>query len=205
MVPFAGRVAATAGVSVSGGSSRDVPADCDGVGDERGAAIHSAGVSVCDCAGRSGGLGDGAEVAGMGDGCGRADELSPAASSSLHAFPYYLAYANEAFGGPAQSYRWMAGTNGDGGQKHLLPAVAATCKRHQRQQEPSTRSSSSSASSLETPATTLPSPASPRHNPTRFPRNLQNVYCPSVQIRLRQQVMLFAESPPPPTGSESKR
>ena len=39
-----------------------------------------------------------------------------AAASSLHAFPDYLAYANEAFGGPSQSYRWMAGTNGDGGQ-----------------------------------------------------------------------------------------
>jgi hypothetical protein len=39
-----------------------------------------------------------------------------AAGSSLHAFPDYLAFANEAFGGPAQSYRIMAGTNGDGGQ-----------------------------------------------------------------------------------------
>jgi 4-amino-4-deoxy-L-arabinose transferase-like glycosyltransferase len=39
-----------------------------------------------------------------------------AAASSLHAFPDYLAYCNEAFGGPAQSYRLMAGTNGDGGQ-----------------------------------------------------------------------------------------
>jgi hypothetical protein len=39
-----------------------------------------------------------------------------AAASSLHAFPDYLAYCNEAFGGPSQSYRLMAGTNGDGGQ-----------------------------------------------------------------------------------------
>ena len=39
-----------------------------------------------------------------------------AAGSSLHAFPDYLAYANEAFGGPSQSYRLVAGTNGDGGQ-----------------------------------------------------------------------------------------
>jgi hypothetical protein len=38
------------------------------------------------------------------------------AATSLHAFPDYLAYANEAFGGPSQSYRLMAGTNGDGGQ-----------------------------------------------------------------------------------------
>ena len=38
------------------------------------------------------------------------------AASSLHGFPDYLAYANEAFGGPSQSYRLMAGTNGDGGQ-----------------------------------------------------------------------------------------
>jgi hypothetical protein len=39
-----------------------------------------------------------------------------AAASSLHAFPDYLAYANEAFGGPSNSYRLMAGTDGDGGQ-----------------------------------------------------------------------------------------
>jgi hypothetical protein len=39
-----------------------------------------------------------------------------AAGESVHAFPDYLAYANEAFGGPSQSYRLMAGTNGDGGQ-----------------------------------------------------------------------------------------
>lgn len=42
--------------------------------------------------------------------------LAFAAVTSLHAFPDYLAYANEAFGGPSQSYRLMAGTNGDGGQ-----------------------------------------------------------------------------------------
>jgi Dolichyl-phosphate-mannose-protein mannosyltransferase len=42
--------------------------------------------------------------------------LAFAAASSLHAFPDYLAYANEAFGGPARSWRLMAGTNGDGGQ-----------------------------------------------------------------------------------------
>jgi tetratricopeptide (TPR) repeat protein len=39
-----------------------------------------------------------------------------AAASSLHAFPDYLAYANEAFGGPSQSYRLMSGSDGDGGQ-----------------------------------------------------------------------------------------
>jgi hypothetical protein len=38
------------------------------------------------------------------------------AGSSLHGFPDYLAYANEVFGGPSQSYRLMAGSNGDGGQ-----------------------------------------------------------------------------------------
>ncbi len=37
-------------------------------------------------------------------------------ASSLHAFPDYLAYANEAFGGPSRSWRLMAGTNGDEGQ-----------------------------------------------------------------------------------------
>ena len=36
--------------------------------------------------------------------------------SSLHAFPDYLAYANEAFGGPSQSYRLVAGANGDWAQ-----------------------------------------------------------------------------------------
>ncbi len=39
-----------------------------------------------------------------------------AAASSLHAFPDYLAYANEAFGGPSQSWRLIVGSNGDGGQ-----------------------------------------------------------------------------------------
>jgi hypothetical protein len=39
-----------------------------------------------------------------------------AAASSLHSFPDYLAYANELFGGPSQSYRVVAGGNGDGGQ-----------------------------------------------------------------------------------------
>jgi Dolichyl-phosphate-mannose-protein mannosyltransferase len=39
-----------------------------------------------------------------------------AAASSLHAFPDYLAYANEAFGGPSQSYRLVAGANGDWAQ-----------------------------------------------------------------------------------------
>jgi hypothetical protein len=39
-----------------------------------------------------------------------------AAVSSLHAFPDYVAYANEAFGGPSQSWRLMAGSNGDEGQ-----------------------------------------------------------------------------------------
>jgi tetratricopeptide (TPR) repeat protein len=39
-----------------------------------------------------------------------------AAGSSLHAFPDYLAYGNEAFGGPSNSYRLVAGTNGDWAQ-----------------------------------------------------------------------------------------
>lgn len=47
---------------------------------------------------------------------GLAALMTFAAASSLHAFPDYLAYANEAFGGPSQSYRLMSGTNGDGGQ-----------------------------------------------------------------------------------------
>lgn len=39
-----------------------------------------------------------------------------AAGSSLHAFPDYLAYANEAFGGPSNSYRMFAGDNNDWAQ-----------------------------------------------------------------------------------------
>ncbi len=42
--------------------------------------------------------------------------LVSAAASSLHAFPDYLAYANEAFGGPSQSYRELAGSNNDWSQ-----------------------------------------------------------------------------------------
>jgi tetratricopeptide (TPR) repeat protein len=39
-----------------------------------------------------------------------------AAVSSLHAFPYYLPYANEAFGGPSRSYLKMSDSNGDWAQ-----------------------------------------------------------------------------------------
>ncbi|HEV2619462.1 MAG TPA: phospholipid carrier-dependent glycosyltransferase, partial [Acidobacteriaceae bacterium] len=39
-----------------------------------------------------------------------------AAVSSLHAFPNYLPYANEAFGGPSKSYRQMSNSNGDWAQ-----------------------------------------------------------------------------------------
>jgi tetratricopeptide (TPR) repeat protein len=39
-----------------------------------------------------------------------------AAASSLHAFPDYLAYVNEAFGGPSHSYRVVADADGDEGQ-----------------------------------------------------------------------------------------
>ena len=39
-----------------------------------------------------------------------------AAASSLHAFPDYLAYSNEAFGGPSNTYRLVSGTNGDWAQ-----------------------------------------------------------------------------------------
>jgi Dolichyl-phosphate-mannose-protein mannosyltransferase/Tetratricopeptide repeat len=39
-----------------------------------------------------------------------------AAASSLHAFPDYLAYANEAFGGPSNSYRLVTDSNGDWAQ-----------------------------------------------------------------------------------------
>ena len=36
--------------------------------------------------------------------------------SSLRTFPYYLPYANEAFGGPSQTYRYLADANVDWGQ-----------------------------------------------------------------------------------------
>ena len=42
--------------------------------------------------------------------------LAYAAVSSLHAFPSYLAYANEAFGGPSNSYRLVSDSNGDWAQ-----------------------------------------------------------------------------------------
>jgi len=42
--------------------------------------------------------------------------LAFAAASSLHAFPDYIAYANEAFGGPSNSYRVVSDSNGDWAQ-----------------------------------------------------------------------------------------
>ncbi len=38
------------------------------------------------------------------------------AVSSLRAFPYYLPYSNEAFGGPANTYRYLHDSNVDWGQ-----------------------------------------------------------------------------------------
>jgi tetratricopeptide (TPR) repeat protein len=43
-----------------------------------------------------------------------------AAVSSLHAFPNYITYANEAFGGPSKSYRQMSDSNGDWAQELKL-------------------------------------------------------------------------------------
>ncbi len=40
-----------------------------------------------------------------------------AAVSSLHAFPDYLAYSNEAFGGPSHTYLRVSGSNDDWGQE----------------------------------------------------------------------------------------
>jgi tetratricopeptide (TPR) repeat protein len=37
-------------------------------------------------------------------------------ASSLRAFPYYLSYSNEAFGGPQQTYRYLLDTNSDWAQ-----------------------------------------------------------------------------------------
>jgi 4-amino-4-deoxy-L-arabinose transferase-like glycosyltransferase len=36
--------------------------------------------------------------------------------SSMHSFPDYLSYANEAFGGPANAYNWLGDSNVDWGQ-----------------------------------------------------------------------------------------
>jgi hypothetical protein len=38
------------------------------------------------------------------------------AASSLRAYPYYLTYSNEAFGGPSQTYRYLHDSNVDWGQ-----------------------------------------------------------------------------------------
>ena len=46
----------------------------------------------------------------------RSPLLVLAAASSLHGFPDYLAYANEAFGGPSNSYRLVSDSNGDWAQ-----------------------------------------------------------------------------------------
>jgi 4-amino-4-deoxy-L-arabinose transferase-like glycosyltransferase len=42
--------------------------------------------------------------------------LAYAAVSSAATFPYYLPYANEAFGGPSRTYRWLDDSNVDWGQ-----------------------------------------------------------------------------------------
>jgi 4-amino-4-deoxy-L-arabinose transferase-like glycosyltransferase len=42
--------------------------------------------------------------------------LAYAAGSSASTFPYYLPYANEAFGGPSRTHRWLDDSNVDWGQ-----------------------------------------------------------------------------------------
>jgi hypothetical protein len=42
--------------------------------------------------------------------------LAFAAASSLHSYPNYLAYSNEAFGGPSNTYRVLTDSNADWGQ-----------------------------------------------------------------------------------------
>lgn len=39
------------------------------------------------------------------------------AISSLRVYPHYIAYANEAFGGPADTYKYLSGSNTDWGQQ----------------------------------------------------------------------------------------
>lgn len=50
------------------------------------------------------------------------------AASSLHAFPRYLAYANELWGGPAHTYRYLSDSNVDWGQQ--LKSVAHYLERN---------------------------------------------------------------------------
>jgi hypothetical protein len=42
--------------------------------------------------------------------------LALVAASSVRAFPHYLPYSNEAFGGPARTHRWLHDSNVDWGQ-----------------------------------------------------------------------------------------
>ncbi len=48
--------------------------------------------------------------------------------SSLHSYPDYLPYANEAFGGPSKTYRWLTDSNVDWGQQ--LKEVAEYVRTH---------------------------------------------------------------------------
>ena len=50
------------------------------------------------------------------------------AASSLHAAPNYIAYANEAWGGPTQTYRYLSDSNTDWGQQ--LIATSAYLRDH---------------------------------------------------------------------------
>ncbi len=52
------------------------------------------------------------------------------ASSSLRAFPNYLSYANEAWGGPANTYKYLTDSNVDWGQQ-LKTVHAYLDQRHQ--------------------------------------------------------------------------
>ena len=50
-------------------------------------------------------------------------------ATTLHASPNYIAYANEAFGGPTQTYRYLSDSNTDWGQQ-LLATSAYLRDRH---------------------------------------------------------------------------
>ena len=51
------------------------------------------------------------------------------AGSSLHAFPNYISYANELFGGPANAYKYLADSNVDWGQGEKMARDYALAKK----------------------------------------------------------------------------
>ncbi len=53
------------------------------------------------------------------------------AASSLHAYPNYISYANELFGGPANAYKYLSDSNVDWGQAQKMARDYVASKRPQ--------------------------------------------------------------------------